>query len=130
MTLTNFFQDGCGTHCKDSGGRKHAENQKDYCHHHRIHRLNDSRISDEKRNRHAQNDKEKKERESVMDWRHRRSPRRISKDKISRKEKGRIQSHTKEKVEDNRDSPSKHGLQKSEAIKYVRHGFCCNHMVS
>lgn len=120
--LIAFFPGNSVTHYKDSGSRRHVESQKEYSRHRRIHRLNDSRINDEK---HMLNNKEKKERgNDVMDWSHHRCsddndiPVGTSSDKTSRKKKERIQYHTKERVEDNRDSFSKHGLQKSEALSY------------
>uniref|UniRef100_A0A0R3S6N9 FHA domain-containing protein n=1 Tax=Elaeophora elaphi TaxID=1147741 RepID=A0A0R3S6N9_9BILA len=110
---------GFTNHCKNSDGRRHAENQKGYSRHHRIHRLNDSKINDEKDNRYMQNDKEKKEKgNDVMDWRHRRSSddndvrERSFSDKMLRKGKERMKSQTLERAEENRDSFSKHGLRK------------------
>ncbi|KAL3998488.1 FHA domain family protein [Acanthocheilonema viteae] len=109
---------GFVAHWKDSDRRRHEENQKEYSRHHRMRRLNDSRTSNEKHNRHAQ-DKEKKEsRNGVMDWKHRRCrdnndvSGRIFNDKMSRKGKEGIESHTKERMEESRDSSSKHGLRK------------------
>ncbi|CAG9538013.1 unnamed protein product [Cercopithifilaria johnstoni] len=110
---------GFATYCKDSDNRRHGENQKNYSRHHKVHRVKDSTISDEKHNRHAQNGKEKKEgRKDVMDWRYRKSrddndvAGRIISDKMSKKEKERIQSLTKERIEENRGSFSKHELRK------------------
>ncbi|KAM3720392.1 Smad nuclear-interacting protein [Dirofilaria immitis] len=117
--------DDFSIHCKDSSGRKHA-GKKDYSHRHRVHRLNDSKISDEKRNRHVQDDKEKSEKgKYAMDGRHRRSRNddddvagRFSSDEVSGKEKKRIKIYAKDRSEENRDSARKYGSHKRMKKKF------------
>lgn len=121
--ITVFSPGRFETQGKDSGSRRHADNQKDYSRHHRAHRLNDSMNSGKRHNQLLQKDNEKNERRNdAMDWRHRRSrddndvAGRISNDKISRKEKDMMQSYTKGRVEEKPDSFSKHESPKSKAF--------------